>query len=351
MLKNIKELTPKELGDVLSDWNEPRFRADQIFSWIYKNGVLDFNRMSNLSPSLRKRLKEGFSILDLELIKKLESSDGTQKLILRTEDKNIIEVAVIPTDQRVTGCISSQAGCAWACSFCASGIGGLKRNLASAEILEEILYIKENSVDNRLTHLVFMGTGEPMDNYDNVMKAIRIINSPETLNIGARRITISTCGIIPGIKRLSGEGLQVELSVSLHSPDDLVRSQLMPVNKKYPLKNLILACKEYIQKTNRQVTFEYCLVEGINSGLPEAQKLVTMLLGLNCKVNLIPFNPAGENNFAPPGKIKVLLFRDYLIKHGLNVTLRKERGRDIDAACGQLRLRTQNERSENKNNA
>jgi 23S rRNA (adenine2503-C2)-methyltransferase len=182
-----------------------------------------------------------------------------------------------------------------------------------------------------------------MDNYDLVMKAIRVINSPGTLNIGARRITISTCGIIPGIKRLAEEGLQVELSVSLHSADDKIRSRLMPVNKKYPLNDLIIACKDYIRKTNRQVTFEYCLVDGLNSELPEAQKLVTMLKGINCKVNLIPFNPVSERIFSPPGKIKILLFKDYLLKHGLNVTLRRERGRDIEAACGQLRLRTQDE--------
>ncbi len=348
MLKNIKELTLKDLGDVLSAWNEPRFRASQIFSWIYKNGVLDFSQMNNLSPSLRKRLKDNFSILDLELIKKIESSDGTRKLLLQARDKNIIEVAIIPVDQRVTGCVSTQAGCARGCGFCASGIGGLKRNLTCAEILEEILYIKDNSADNKLTHLVFMGTGEAMDNYDNVIKAIRIINSPETLNIGARRITISTCGIVPGIKRLANEGLQVELSVSLHSADDKMRSQLMPVNKKYPLKDLIASCKEYIQETNRQVTFEYCLIGGVNSELPEAHKLVTMLQGINCKINLILFNPVSERRFFPPGKIKVLLFKDYLLKHGLNVTLRRERGRDINAACGQLRLRAQDEKSKNQ---
>lgn len=351
MLKNIKGFTRQELENILNGWKEPSFRADQILFWVYKKGVLDFSQMSNLSAGLRKRLKENFSLVDLELIKKLESSDGTRKLILRAMDNNIIEAAIIPAEERVTGCVSTQAGCSRACVFCASGITGLERNLTCAEILEEILYLKGNSVDNKLTHLVFMGTGEPMDNYDNVMKAIRIINSPETLNIGARRITISTCGIIPGIKKLSGEGLQVELSVSLHSPDDKVRSQLMPVNKKYPLKDLILACEEYIQKTNRQVTFEYCLVDGINSGLPEALNLVTMLRGLNCKINLILFNPVSESNFFPPGKIKVLLFRDFLIKHGLNVTLRKERGADIDAACGQLRLRVQNEKSKNKNNS
>ncbi|MFH1397788.1 MAG: 23S rRNA (adenine(2503)-C(2))-methyltransferase RlmN [Candidatus Omnitrophota bacterium] len=348
MLKNIKELTINDLGDVLRAWNQPRFRASQIFSWVYKNGVLDFSQMSNLSPSLRKRLKDNFSLMDLELVKKIESSDGTQKLLLQTRDKNIIEAAIIPVDQRVTGCVSTQAGCSRGCGFCASGSAGLKRNLTSVEILEEILYIKDNSADNRLTHLVFMGTGEAMDNYDFVMKAIRIINSPETLNIGARRITVSTCGIIPGIKKLSAEGLQVELSVSIHSADDKIRSQLMPVNNKYPLKDLIASCKEYIQKTNRQVTFEYCLIEGVNSGLPEAHKLVTMLKGMNCKINLIPFNPVSEKSFDPPGKIPVLLFKDYLLKHGLNVTLRRERGRDINAACGQLRLRAQDEKSKNE---
>jgi 23S rRNA (adenine2503-C2)-methyltransferase len=206
-------------------------------------------------------------------------------------------------------------------------------------MIEEVLYSKNKSKNKKLTHLVFMGIGEPLDNYDNVLKAIRIINSPEGLNIGARRITVSTCGIIPGIKRLSAEGLQVELSISLHAPDDETRSQIMPVNKKYPVTELIKACKDYIKKTNRQITFEYVLIKNLNSDLQNAQKLSKILRGLNCKINLIPCNPIKELNIEPPNKLEILLFKDYLLKEGINATLRKPRGQDIEAACGQLRLR------------
>jgi 23S rRNA (adenine2503-C2)-methyltransferase len=211
--------------------------------------------------------------------------------------------------------------------------------LAASEILEQVLYLKHNSPDNKLTHLVFMGTGEPLDNYDNVIKAIRIINSPYSFNIGARRITISTCGIIPAIMKLAEEGLQIELSVSLHAADEKTRSRVMPVNKKYPLKELILACKKYIEKTDRQVTFEYVLIEGLNADLPAAEKLSKILSGLNCKINLIPCNPIKELRLHPPNKLQILLFKDKLLKSGVNATLRMPRGSDIEAACGQLRLR------------
>jgi 23S rRNA (adenine2503-C2)-methyltransferase len=220
---------------------------------------------------------------------------------------------------------------------------GFKRNLEVAEIINQVLYLKNNSLDSRLTHIVFMGTGEPMDNYDNVLKAIRIINADYGLNIGIRRITISTSGIIPGIRRLAEEGLQVELSVSLHSPDDKTRSKLMPVNKIYPLKELINACKEYIARTNRQVTFEYVLIKDVNSDKACADKLSKLLSGFNCKVNLIPSNPVKPGQFLPPNKKDIQLFRERLFKSGVHVTLRKERGQDIDAACGQLRLRHEQE--------
>jgi 23S rRNA (adenine2503-C2)-methyltransferase len=204
-------------------------------------------------------------------------------------------------------------------------------------MLDEVLYLENN---RQLTHIVFMGMGEPMDNYDNVLKAVRIINSPRALGIGARRITISSCGIIPGIERLSRERLQVELSISLHAADDRTRSNLMPINKKYPLKELLAACREYIAKTNRQITFEYVLIKGVNSDSASARGLSTILKGLRlAKVNLIPVNPLRELGIAPPGKLEILFFRDYLLKQGINATLRLARGQDIEAACGQLRLR------------
>ena len=336
---DIKELNLEELKVILSGWLQKPFHAEQIFSWIYKRGVADFDLMSDLSAELRKTLKENFSIRGLKPVKKLESSDGTEKFLFALADGNLIEAVVIPTGDRVTACLSTQAGCKYRCSFCASALGGFKRNLTCGEILEELLYLKNSSKEKKITHVVFMGTGEPLDNYENVLKAVRLINSKEAFDIGARRITISTCGIIPGIKRLAQENLQIELSVSLHAPDDRLRSRLMPVNKIYPLGELVSVLSEYIEKTDRQITFEYALIKNLNSDLQNAQKLVKLLKGLRlAKVNLIPSNFIKECGVEPPGKLEIIFFKDYLIKQGLSVTLRKSRGQDIDAACGQLRF-------------
>lgn len=338
-MKDIKELSLKELEEALSSWGQRPFHARQITSWIYKKGITDFDGMSDLPLELRKFLKENFYILSFKLIKEAKSHDGTEKFLFELKDSNLIEAVIIPTKRRITGCISTQVGCKFACRFCASGALGFKRNLSVQEIIEEVFYLKNSSKNKKLTHLVFMGIGEPLDNYDNVIKAIRIINSPHTFNIGARRITISTSGIIPAIKKLAEEGLQIELSVSLHAADDKTRSRIMPVNKIYPLKDLISACREYIKRTNRQVTFEYILVKGLNSGLQDARKLCILLKGMNSKVNLIPCNPIKELKVEPPGKPEILSFKDCLSKSGINVTLRRPRGEDIEAACGQLRLR------------
>ncbi len=332
-------MTQEQLKNLLKAHGAPDFLSQEIFSWIYQKGAEKFGQMSNLALPLRKSLNADFYILGLKLIKVLQSSDGTEKFLLSTQDDEFIEAVCIPFEDRVTACISSQAGCKFACRFCASGVSGFKRNLSWLEILDEILYLKNRSRAGKITHIVFMGTGEPLDNYDQVLKAIRIINSPLGFHIGARRITISTSGIIPGIEKLAEEDLQVELSVSLHAASDEIRSFLMPVNKKYPLKELMLACKHYIHRTNRQITFEYIMVKGVNSDLLNAQKLSTILKGLKlCKVNLIPANPLQELNIEPPGKLEVLMFKDVLVKAGIPVTLRKSRGADINAACGQLRL-------------
>jgi len=338
MDKNIKELTLDELKQKLADWKEPLFRAAQIFSWIYKRRIQDFDEMNNIPLSLRKQLKKNFSLTEIKPKEVLTSSDGTSKLLLQLKDNHCIESVIIPAQSRVTGCISSQVGCKFACRFCASGLSGFERDLTTAEIIEQVLFIKQYAGANILTHIVFMGMGEPLDNYDSVLKAIRIINSPEGLTIGARRITISTCGIIPGIKRLSDEGLQVELSISLHAADDTTRNYLMPVNKKYPLKELLATCHEYFKKTNRQITFEYILIKDLNSDLQNAVKLSTIVQGLNCKINLIPCNYIKELNLEPPNKIEFLQFKDYLVKNGVHVTVRQPRGEDIHSACGQLRL-------------
>lgn len=337
--RNINSLTLQELEKLLVSWKTERFHARQIFSWIYQKGIQDFTRMTNLPLDLRKKLNEHLHLGDLKLFKVLRSCDGTKKILFKLEDGNFIEGVIIPAKGRITGCVSVQVGCKFRCSFCASGIFGFKRNLSSAEILDEIWYLKNNASLKKLTHIVFMGTGEPLDNYENVLKAIRFINSPLTYNIGARRITVSTCGVPPGIQRLAREGLQVELSVSLHAADDQARNRLMPINKIYPLKVLIPICRKYIKETNRQVTFEYILIRGVNSDLQNAKSLSRILKGLNCKVNLIPANAIKELNIEPPKQEEVSLFQGALLESGIKATLRKPRGEDIEASCGQLRLR------------
>ncbi|MDD5108504.1 MAG: 23S rRNA (adenine(2503)-C(2))-methyltransferase RlmN [Candidatus Omnitrophica bacterium] len=339
-MQDIKELALTELQDKLLSWGLPKYHAKQILSWIYQKGAFDFNSMSNLPQALRKKLAGEFYILGLALADLQISSDGTSKFLFELTDKNLVEAVNIPAARRATGCISSQVGCKFSCQFCASGAKGFKRNLTVGEILDEVLYLKNNTQGVELTHIVFMGTGEPLDNYENVLQAIRIINSPDAFNIGARRITISTSGIIPAIEKLALEGLQVELSISLHASSDKMRSQIMPVNKKYPLEDLIKCCHEYIAKTNRQITFEYILIKGLNCGLKDAQDLACLLKDLRlAKVNLIPANPVPELKIMPPSKPEIEAFKEYLFKSAINVTLRQARGQDIDAACGQLRLR------------
>ncbi len=338
-MADIKNLNLKELETVITSWGFPRFCAGQVFDWVYKKSAVDFSQMSNLPLDLRKRLAENYVLSCLELVKKQQSKDKTEKFLFELADKNFIEAVSIPAKDRVTGCISSQAGCKFACRFCASGQLGLRRNLEVAEIIEQALYLKNYSAAKKLTHIVFMGTGEPLDNYDNVLAAIRLINAKDGMGIGARRITISTCGIIPGIEKLAQEKLQIELSVSLHAADNATRDKLMPVNKKYPLEQLLRCCRDYVKKTNRQVTFEYILVKDINSGLPDARRLAIMLAGFDCKVNLIPANPARNLGILAPPAGAVKVFQNALSQSGVKVTLRQARGEDIDAACGQLRLK------------
>ncbi len=342
-MQDIKELTLKELEGELKSFGANAYNARQIFTWIYKKGVSEFAQMSDLSQGLRDKLSKSFYISGLIIVKKLKSSDGSKKLLFKLKDANLIEAVIIPAKGRVTGCLSTQVGCKFACRFCASGISGFKRNLSSSEIIDEVLQLKKEASSENLTHLVFMGTGEPLDNYDQVIRAIRIINSPDGFNIGARRITISTSGIIPGIQKLAEEGLQIELSISLHAAKDKLRTEIMPVNKQYPLKELIVACKEYTAQTNRQITFEYILIKGLNAGLKDAQELSKLLSSWKLsKVNLIPSNLVSELKAAPPDKKDILAFKGYLAKQKVNVTLRKERGEDINAACGQLRLNYEN---------
>lgn len=339
-MQDIKNLTMDELQERLKQWGEPVFHARQIFSWVYKRGLTDFRQMSDLSQGLRERLAVECTTLMPQVEERKNSQDGTQKFLLRLADASLVEAVLIPAQGRVTGCVSTQVGCRWKCCFCASGLLGFRRNLSCAEIVGEALLLRRLATEQPMTHVVFMGTGEPLDNYDAVLKALRVINSADGLEIGARRITISTAGLVPGIIRLAGEGLQVELSVSLHAADDATRSRLMPINKRYPLRDLIAACRTYIARTGRQVTFEYILIRGVNSDLQSARKLATIVQGLKiCKVNIIPANPVEECGVLPPQRREISAFRDVLRDAGAAVTLRMPRGTDIEAACGQLRIR------------
>jgi 23S rRNA (adenine2503-C2)-methyltransferase len=346
MAISLMDFELAQMESLFVSWGVPRFHAKQVCTWVYQRGVSDFDAMSDIPAALRQRLKKECMPQALLLKDTQRSVDGTEKFLFGLSDENLIEAVSIPAKERVTGCISSQVGCRFACSFCASGKIGFKRNLTPGEIVEEAWYLKFKSLSKQLTHLVFMGIGEPLDNYDNVLKAIRIINAKHGMNIGARRITISTSGLIPQIQRLSGEGLQIELSVSLHAADDKTRSLLMPVNKRYPLKDLIAACRAYRAATGRQITFEYILLAGINSSLADARKLGTMLQGLDCKINLIPANTPAGAGLEAPRKNEALFFKDALTKAGVHVTVRKARGQDIEAACGQLRARYQHRQPE-----
>jgi len=335
--QDLINLSFKELEDFLKSHGMPAYRARQILTWVYKKNLTDFSRMSDLSANLRKFLEDNFYISRIKLVKKEVSRDKTRKFLFSLEDKNLIESAVIPTAKRKTACLSSQAGCKFKCVFCASGIRGWQRNLSASEIISQLILLNQAASMEKISHVVFMGTGEPMDNYENVLKAVRIINSPLGFGIAARRITISTCGIIPGIVRLSKEGLQIELSVSLHGADDATRDKLVPINKKYPLNKLVAACREYAKSTLRQVTFEYILIKGVNCDLKSADNLIRLMKGWDCKVNLILYNPIKEFRFETPAKLEVLFFQNLLLKNGVKVTLRVPRGTDIHAACGQLR--------------
>jgi len=348
---DIKNLLKGELKKELSAMGGEPYRATQIFRWLYKASVNSFDDMTDLGRSLREKLKSRFHLTKLILSDSKSSLiDGTTKYLFKLEDGNTIESVFLPEDKRATFCLSSQVGCKFGCSFCASAALGFVRNLKASEILDEVLFIRSHNEGATITNIVFMGIGEPLDNYDNVMKAIRILNDKDAFNIGARRITLSTCGIIPGIERLSGEKLQIELSVSLHAADDNVRSRLVPVNKKYCLKDLIAACKNYTKKTNRIITFEYVLIKGVNCSSADAIKLSSLLKGVKCKVNAISYNQirAGPaplaslgfraGRYEAPGREDVRDFMNTLEENRIKATHRKSKGEDIDAGCGQLRI-------------
>lgn len=336
---DIKSLSKEELGKRLKELGAEPYRSVQIFRWLYAKLARSFDEMTDIPSGLRNVLKNNFHLTrPKELDSRRSRLDGTTKYLLRLEDGNTIETVFLPEASRATVCLSSQVGCKYACSFCASAPFGFVRNLKTSEILDEVIHIRSAHPVLAITNLVFMGIGEPMDNYSNVLSAIRIFNDPDAFNIGARRITLSTCGVIPGIEKLKTEGLQVELSVSLHSAKDEVRSRLVPVNRKYPIRDLMAACRDYTDYTGRVITFEYVMIKGENALPDDARALAGLLKGLKCKVNLISYNNITAPDYTQPPAADAKKFSDILKRSGINVTRRKSKGEDIDAGCGQLRI-------------
>jgi 23S rRNA (adenine2503-C2)-methyltransferase len=343
---NILDISLDELTARFSAWGEPPYRAKQVYDWIYRKNAASYAAMTSLSKGLRDKLSAElpFPVFDEEA--RRVSKDGTVKFLWSLADGQPaaparqrgerIESVLIPMREHNTLCISSQSGCKFACRFCASGLGGWRRNLSCGEIIGQVLNARRLA-KKPVTHIVFMGIGEPFDNYENVLRAVRVLNAKDGFNIAARRITLSTCGIVPGIKRLAGEGLQIELSVSLHASNDGLRNELMPVNRKYPLRELIAACRSYAKETNRQVTFEYILIKDVTVTRQGVLELGRLLSGWLCKLNLIVYNPVAEFPYAAPSRDAIFEFKKKLEAQGVIVTFRTPKGQDIEAACGQLR--------------
>lgn len=327
----------EELEAVLADMGEKPFRAKQIFSWIHEKQVSDFSEMTNLSKVLRETLSKQSFLTTLHPVKVLVSKlDGTRKYLFRLADGNIIESVWMEYHHGNSVCISTQVGCRMGCRFCASTLDGLVRGLSAAEMLEQV-YEMRRLMGRRVSNVVLMGSGEPLDNYNNVVRFIRLLTDGRGLGLSARNITISTCGLPDGIYRLAKEGLPVTLALSLHAPDDERREALMPIAKKYSLKEVLPACDFYFEQTGRRLSFEYSLVSGVNDTKEEAQALCTLLGGRSCHVNLIPVNPIKERNYVRSGQQAIADFKNVLEKNGINATIRREMGRDINGACGQLR--------------
>lgn len=335
-MKNIKDYNLEELKNELIEIGEKPFRAEQIFKWLYDEKVQSFDEMTNLSLELREKLKENYTICNFNILKKQESKDGTIKYLLDVLDGNAIETVLMKYHHGNSICVSSQIGCKMGCKFCASTGINFIRNLTSGEIVEQIIRVEQDTKE-RISNVVLMGIGEPLDNYENVVNAIRLINHPKGLNIGARHISISTSGLVPKIYQLAEENIQCTLSISLHATDNKKRSSMMPVNNTYPIEELLQACKDYIAKTNRRISFEYALAKDNNDNLEDAKQLVKLLKGMLCHVNLIPINKIENGKFDKSSNENIMKFRDYLNDHGIVATIRRELGSDIDAACGQLR--------------
>lgn len=335
-MKNLLDYNMEELMIWLKENSESSFRAKQIFSWIYK-GIFSFDEMKNLPKNLKEKLNSNFKVYIPEVVDVYSSNlDGTKKMLLKLEDGNLIESVIMKYKHGNTICVSTQVGCRMGCKFCASTIEGRVRNLTSGEILGQVLRAGEVEGE-RISNIVLMGSGEPLDNYDNVVKFLREVNAEYGLNIGQRHITLSTCGLVPKIRDLSNEGLNVTLAISLHAFSDEKRREIMPIANKYSISEILEECRNYIEKTNRRVTFEYSLVKDINDSKEDAKALSKLLKGILCHVNLIPVNEIKENSFKRSSEKTIEEFAQILKSAGIEATVRREMGSDINAACGQLR--------------
>ncbi|ADQ15001.1 23S rRNA (adenine(2503)-C(2))-methyltransferase RlmN [Halanaerobium hydrogeniformans] len=343
-MKDLKELKRNELIKELKNAGFPAYRGEQVFNWLYKNGISETEKMKNIPGELKEYLNDNYEITDLKEKAKSQAADGTIKYLWELKDGENIEGVYLPFPEsaRHSACISTQVGCGLGCSFCATGINGLERNLTTAEIIDQVLKIqadisRDEFAEPRLSNIVFMGMGEPLANFENLMQAVEIINSDNGLNIGMRKMTISTVGLVPEIKKLADRNDQIGLAVSLHAPNDRLRNKIMPINKKYNLNQLLTAVIDYIEKTGRRVTFEYVLMDSVNDSPELAVQLVELLRGINCHVNLIPANPVPELNIKKPVQKVIDSFYSTLDNNGIQVSLRREMGSQIDAACGQLK--------------
>ena len=336
---DIRSLTQEEMKAFVTEIGEKPFRGKQIYQWLHEKQVTSFDEMTNLSAKLRERLKETCTLTVLkEVTVQTSALDGTKKYLFELEDGNMVESVLMRYHHRNSVCISSQAGCRMGCKFCASTLDGLVRGLTPAEMLEQIYRIGAD-IGERISNVVVMGTGEPLDNYENLLKFIHILTEEGGLHISQRNLTVSTCGIVPKIRQLADEKLQITLALSLHASTQEKREQIMPVAKAYDLTQVLDACKYYFEQTGRRISFEYSLIAGVNDSAEDVRNLSSLLRGMNCHVNLIPVNPIKERDFSQPDTKAVREFQNKLEKCGINVTIRREMGRDIDGACGQLRKR------------
>jgi len=337
----IYDLSFEELEEWVKEQGEPAFRAGQIYDWLYVKRVGSFAEMTNLPKALRAKLDEAFRFVTLKEITRLTSKDGTVKFLFGLHDNHVIETVLMRHNYGNSVCVTTQVGCRIGCTFCASTLGGLKRNLTPGEIVAQVVQCQKllDAENERVSSIVVMGSGEPFENYEATMKFLRTMIHPKGLNIGARHITVSTSGIVPNIYRFADEGLQVNLAVSIHAPNDELRSKLMPVNRRYPFREVMEAVRHYIAKTGRRVTFEYALIGGVNDRPEHAEELASVLKGMLCHVNLIPVNYVPERNYVRTPKDDIFAFQRILLSKNINATIRREQGHDIAAACGQLRAK------------